>query len=79
MYVINSLVLMSATPYTTHLRSLLHVMYVISSLVVVSATPYATHLRSLLPVMYVISSLPCVIHTLSYSSQIIITCYVCDQ
>jgi hypothetical protein len=35
MYVINSLVLMSATPYTTHLRSLLHVMYVISSLVLV--------------------------------------------
>ena len=56
MYVINSLVLMSATPYTTHLRSLLHVMYVISSLVLV-IHPYATHFRSLLPVMYVISSL----------------------
>jgi hypothetical protein len=46
MYVINSLVLMSATPYATHLRSLLHVMYVISSLVLV-IHPYATHFRSL--------------------------------
>jgi hypothetical protein len=56
-------------PYATHFRSLLPVMYVISSLVLVSATPYAAHLRSLLPVMYVISSLACVIHTLSYSSN----------
>jgi hypothetical protein len=45
MYVISSLVLVSAIPYTTHLRSLLHVMYVISSLVLMSATPYTTHLR----------------------------------
>ena len=39
MYVINRLVLMSATPYITHLRSLLHVIYVISSLVLESSTP----------------------------------------
>ena len=39
MYVISRLVLLSATPYTTHLRLLLPVMYVISSLVLVSATP----------------------------------------
>jgi hypothetical protein len=48
MYVISSLVLVSATPYATHLRSLLPVMYVISSLALVSATPYTTHFRSLL-------------------------------
>jgi hypothetical protein len=45
MNAISSLVLVSSTPYTTHLRSLLPVMYVISSLVLVSATPYTTHLR----------------------------------
>jgi hypothetical protein len=55
MYVISCLVLVLATPYTTHLRSLLPVMYVISSLDSVSSTPYTTHLRSLLHVMYVIS------------------------
>ena len=57
MYVISSLALVSATPYATHLRSLLHVMYVISSLTLVSSTPYTTPLRPLLHVMYVISSL----------------------
>jgi hypothetical protein len=50
MYVISSLVLVSATPYTTHLRLLLPVMYVINSLVLMSATSYTTHLRSLLHV-----------------------------
>ena len=55
MYVISSLVLVSSTLCTIHLRSLLPVMYVISRLALVSATPYTT------------------------SSQMIITCYVCDQ
>ena len=45
MNAISSLVLVSATPYATHLRSLLHVMYVISSLALVSSTAYTTHLR----------------------------------
>jgi hypothetical protein len=53
MYVISSLVLVSATPYPTHFRSLLPVKYVISSLALVSSTPYTTHLRSLLHVMYI--------------------------
>ena len=57
MNVISSLVLVSSTPYTTHLRSLLPVMYVISSLTLVSSTPYTTPLRPLLHVMNVISSL----------------------
>jgi hypothetical protein len=45
MYVISSLALVSATSYTTHFRSLLHVMNAISSLVLVSSTTYTTHLR----------------------------------
>ena len=71
---------MSLTPYATHLRSLLPVMYLISSLDLVSFTPYPTHFRSLLPVMYVISSLALVsAKHYTTSSQIIITCYECDQ